>query len=104
MQNIPEVFRQLAIDQIKMGVEGSLEQAPGESDKQYEERSKSTQEQMDTLVTTLNELDEVTLGLSIDEGAQTYVPGPVVDRRRRERPRPSRWFRCRLRRRNSPAS
>ncbi len=74
VQNIPEVFRQLAIDQIKMGVEGSLEQAPGESDKQYEERSKSTQEQMDTLVTTLNELDEVTLGLSIDEGARrTYL-------------------------------
>jgi hypothetical protein len=74
VQNIPEVFRQLAIDQIKMGVEGSLEQSEGESDKQYEERSKSTQEQMDTLVTTLNELDEVTLGLSIDESARrTYL-------------------------------
>ena len=49
MQNITEVFRQLAIDQIRMGVEEDLEQAPGKSDKQYEERrSKSTQEQMDT--------------------------------------------------------
>ena len=73
VQNIPEVFRQLAIDQIKMGVEGSLEQTPGETDEQYEQRSKLTQQQMDTLVTTLNELDEVTLGLSIDESAKrTY--------------------------------
>ncbi|HEY4313022.1 MAG TPA: hypothetical protein VGN12_26455 [Pirellulales bacterium] len=74
VQNIPEVFRQLAIDQIKMGVEGSLEQGPDETDAQYEERSKMTQQQMDTLVTTLNELDEVTLGLQIDEGARrTYL-------------------------------
>jgi hypothetical protein len=74
VQNIPEVFRQLAIDQIKMGVEGSLEQAPGESDEQYEQRSKTTQQQLDTLVTTLNELDEVTVGLSIDEAARrTYL-------------------------------
>ena len=74
VQNIPEVFRQLAIDQIKMGVEGSLEQAPGESDEQFEQRSKMTQQQMDTMVTTLNELDELTLGLSIDEAARrTYL-------------------------------
>jgi hypothetical protein len=74
VQNIPEVFRQLAIDQIKMGVEGNLEQMAGESDEQYEQRSKMTQQQMDTLVTTLNELDEVTLGLSIDEAARrTYL-------------------------------
>ena len=70
VQNIPEVFRQLAIDQIKMGVEGSLEQQPGETDEQYEQRSKMTQQQMDTLVTTLNELDELTLGFSIDESAR----------------------------------
>lgn len=74
VQNIPEVFRQLAIDQIKMGVEGSLEQGADESDKEFEERSKMTQQQMDTLVTTLNELDELTLGLSIDESARrTYI-------------------------------
>lgn len=40
VQNIPEVFRQLAIDQIKMGVEGSLEQQPGETDEQYEHARK----------------------------------------------------------------
>ena len=35
---------------------------------------KTTQQQMDTLVTTLNELDELTLGLSIDEAARrTYL-------------------------------
>ncbi|MES1213469.1 MAG: hypothetical protein ABUL64_02690 [Singulisphaera sp.] len=74
VQNIPEVFRQLAIDQIKMGVEGSLEQGPDESDEDFEQRSKMTQQQMDTLVTTLNELDELTLGLSIDEAARrTYL-------------------------------
>ncbi len=83
VQNIPEVFRQLAIDQIKMGVEGSLEQGPDESDEQFEERSKMTQQQMDALVTTLNELDELTLGLSIDEAAPPDVPRPADDRRRR---------------------
>lgn len=70
IQNIPDVFRQLAIDQIKLGVEGSLEQGPDESDEQYQRRSKNTQQQMDTLVTTLNELDELMLGLAIDQSAR----------------------------------
>lgn len=67
IQNIPEVFRQLAIDQIKLGVEGSLEQAPGETDAAYEARSKVTQQQMDAMVTMINELDEVVLGAAIDQ-------------------------------------
>ncbi len=74
IQNIPEVFRQLAIDQIKLSVEGSLEQSPGESDAQYETRSKVTQQQMDAMVTMINELDEVMLGWAIDQpGRRTYL-------------------------------
>ena len=67
VQNIPEVFRQLAIDQIKMGVEGSLEQARGKRRAIRAAPRSRRKQQMDTLVTTLNELDEVTIGLSIDE-------------------------------------
>lgn len=74
IQNIPEVFRQLAIDQIKLGVEGNLEQAPGETDAAYEARSKTTQQQMDAMVTMINELDEVVLGWAIDQpGRRTFL-------------------------------
>jgi hypothetical protein len=74
IQNIPEVFRQLAIDQIKLGVEGNLEQSPGESDAAYEARSKATQQQMDAMVTMINELDEVVLGWAIDQpGRRTFL-------------------------------
>jgi hypothetical protein len=69
VQNIPEAFRQLAIDQIKLGVEGGLQQQPNETDQQYEMRSKLTEKQMDALATMINELNEVTLGFSIDQQA-----------------------------------
>ncbi len=70
VQNIPEAFRQLAIDQIKLGVEGGLQQQPNESDAQYELRSKLTEKQMDALATMINELNDVTIGFSIDQQAR----------------------------------
>ena len=73
VQNIPEAFRQLAIDQIKLGVEGGLDQLPNETDEQYETRSKLTEKQMDALATMINELNDVTLGFSIDQqGRKTF--------------------------------
>lgn len=70
VQNIPEAFRTLAIDQIKLGVEGGLQQLPNETDQQYEMRSKLTEKQMDALATMINELNEVTIGFSIDQEAR----------------------------------
>ena len=73
LQNIPIVFRQMAIDHFKMRMDDSLQQLPGETDAEYEQRSKMIQEQMDALVTTLNELDDMTFGFTIDEpGRRTF--------------------------------
>jgi hypothetical protein len=83
VQNIPEFFRQIAVDQIKLGVEGGLQQGPDESDEEYDARVKMTNQQMDQMVSMINDINELTVGLKIDEPAKqayldlgmTVVPG-----------------------------
>ena len=47
VQNIPEVYRSLAIDQLRMGVESGLGRMPDEDDKQYEARRAITEKQLE---------------------------------------------------------
>ena len=42
--NVPEMFRSLAIDQMRAGLERGLEQQPGEDDDTFEERRKAVQD------------------------------------------------------------
>ncbi len=66
IQNIPEVFRQLALEQIKVGMDENMPRLPDEGDAQFEMRTELMRSQLDSLTTLMEELDEVTFGVTID--------------------------------------
>jgi len=70
VQNIPEAYRQLAMQQLQAGMEAGLQPLPGESDEQFEQRKKMTGLQIEQLQRAINEIDELTLGLAIDAEQQ----------------------------------
>ena len=74
VQNIPEVYRSLAIDQLRMGVESGLGRGPDEGEAEYEARREITEKQLEVLTTAINDIDQITLGA-------------VARSRRQERPR-----------------
>ncbi|MBX7165838.1 MAG: hypothetical protein K1X74_05765 [Pirellulales bacterium] len=67
IQNIPEVFRQLAVEQIKLGMDEQLKKMPQESDAQYELRKQLTKDQLDKLTSQMDEMEQITFGVNIDE-------------------------------------
>jgi hypothetical protein len=67
---IPEMFRQMAIQGIRNGMEEGLQREADESDEQYEARKKLAQAQVDNFEQLLEEVDRFTLGLAIDENDQ----------------------------------
>lgn len=71
IQNVPEVFRTMIIDQLRVGVESGLQRQEGESDESYESRRKLVDSQIDGLTTAINDLDTLTLGLSLNPEAKT---------------------------------
>jgi hypothetical protein len=83
IQNIPEVYRSMAIDQLRMGVETGLGRLPNEGDTEYEARKKITEKQLETLTTAISDIDQLTLGAALDLEAKsghidlsvTAVPG-----------------------------
>lgn len=66
VQNIPEPFRELALAGLEQGVRDSLRQEEGESDEAFQQRKQLVEEQVQQFRTLINEMDQVTLGLSID--------------------------------------
>jgi len=83
VQNIPEPFRQMAIQQLQVGMESGMQQLPEESDEKFEARKEMTSAQIDQLKRAINEVNELTLGLKLDSEQQstfldlvyTAVPG-----------------------------
>src|SRR5690606_19590889 len=71
IQNVPEVFRTMLIDQLRVGVEAGLQRQEGESDESFESRRKLVESQIDGLTTAINDLDTLTLGLSLNPEAKT---------------------------------
>ena len=70
LQNIPEVFRQLAMDQIKAGVQAGLDKQPDEDEAQAEATKKFVQHQIDQMMAAFNEIDQVTIGWAIDSSGR----------------------------------
>ena len=74
VQNVPEMYRSMAIDQVRAGVEQGMAQQPDEDDETYSARKKVMEVQVDQMVTSINETKEVTLGWKIDrEQKMTFV-------------------------------
>jgi hypothetical protein len=95
VQNIPEIFRQLAIEQLKIGLEQGLTsdglqvpgldalpgggQLPGMdalpklTDEQQQLATAIARAQLDSLSESLNDIDNVTFGLQIDEKSGKFL-------------------------------
>jgi len=83
VQNIPAPFREMAIQQLQMGMESGMQQLSDESDEKFEARQEMAGFQIEQLKQAINEIDELTFGLSLDNEQQraildfvyTAVPG-----------------------------
>jgi hypothetical protein len=71
VQNVPEVFRTMLIDQLRAGVEAGLSRQTEETDDAYEARKKAVESQIDSLTKVINDLEQLTLGLAINPEAKT---------------------------------
>ncbi|MCG8448368.1 MAG: hypothetical protein MI725_02155 [Pirellulales bacterium] len=83
VQNVPEQFRQMAVEQLQAGMDAGMRKQAHESDEEFETRREISQLQIEQLKRAINELDELTMGLSLDGEQQrtfldfvyTAVPG-----------------------------
>ncbi|HEX3872198.1 MAG TPA: hypothetical protein VHV77_17255 [Pirellulales bacterium] len=83
VQNVPQQYRDLAIGEMKRGMQQGLQRRDDETDAQYNMRAKMMQEQLARLEQAIKELNEITLGWSIDSKGRralldlsiTAVPG-----------------------------
>ncbi|MEM9186098.1 MAG: hypothetical protein AAGB00_06320 [Planctomycetota bacterium] len=69
VQNIPAMFRELAISSLKQGLEEGLEQEPDETDDAFETRKRMAQLQFEQIETLVEQLDQITLGIGVNESA-----------------------------------
>jgi hypothetical protein len=74
MKDVPEMYRQFAVQALQAGMQQRIEQRGDESDEQYELRQKLAEAQMAQMMRTLNETDSITIGWAVDAAQQrTYV-------------------------------
>ena len=71
MQNIPELYRSLAIDQLRIGVEAGLGREEGETDEAFAARQKMVETQIEALTKAINDVDQLTLGVALDTTAKS---------------------------------
>ncbi len=71
VQNIPEVYRSMLIDQLRMGVEAGLSRQSDESDEAYAARQKMVETQIQALAKAINDVDQLTLGVALDTKAKS---------------------------------
>jgi hypothetical protein len=74
MPNIPEAFRQMAVEAMSSGANEALERNEDESDEEFAARQEQLQLQLDQLKQSFDEMDQVTIGIAVDSQQQrTYV-------------------------------
>ena len=66
VQNVPELYRSLFIDQLRAGVQSGLVRQPDESDEDFAARKKLVETQTEALTKVVNEIDQLTVGVAID--------------------------------------
>jgi hypothetical protein len=71
MQNLPEVYRSLLVDQLRGGVEAGLARQGDETDEAFAARKKLVTDQIDSLSKSVNEVDQLTVGLALDAKAKS---------------------------------
>lgn len=73
MQNVPELYRNVFIEQVRTGIEMSLEQEPGESDEDFAARKEQINKQLQDLNRMFTDVEDLTIGWNVDATQQgTY--------------------------------
>ena len=74
VKNVPEMYRQFALQAMQAGVQQGMKKKEDESDEQYAERQKMTEAQMEQMAQMINEIDSLTFGWAVDSQQQrTYL-------------------------------
>lgn len=74
VQNVPQPYREMFVQQMQQALSQGLMQLPEETAEAYEARKKIALSQVEQLQRLVNELDEFTLGLALDgEKQSTYL-------------------------------
>ncbi len=74
LQNLPADLKKMAADQIRMGFENNLENAPETPGFDRELMEKVNRNAMENFIRMLDELEEITIGFNIDApGQRTYI-------------------------------
>ena len=66
VQNIPEAYRQMAVQQLEMGMQAGMRRMPEETDEQFAARKEMTALQIEQLKQLINDIDQFTIGLALD--------------------------------------
>lgn len=89
VKNIPDVYRQFAMQAMKAGMQQGMKKLPSESDEQFAERQKMAEGQMAQMSRMINEIDTVKVGWAVDPQKQRtfldftyqFVPGSKMAER-----------------------
>jgi hypothetical protein len=78
ISNVPDVYKQLALNALGAGVNAQLTQLPNESDGQFQLRKSLAENQIKQMQTLINEVDQLTIGWNTDPQAKsTYIETTV---------------------------
>jgi hypothetical protein len=74
VQNIPEPYRQMAIQQLRAGMEAGMKRKEDETDEQYNARTALANSQVEQLERMIKEIDQFTFGMAVDGKEQrTFI-------------------------------
>ena len=74
VQNIPEEFRQMAVGELRKGLEAGMVQGPDESDEDFKIRKQAGEASVKQMERMINEIATITIGWTVDmESKQTYI-------------------------------
>jgi hypothetical protein len=81
VKDVPEMYRQFAIQAMQAGMQQQLVKKDDESDEQFESRQQMAQAQIEQVERMINEFDSLTIGWAADATAQrTYLDFSYVFR------------------------
>jgi hypothetical protein len=83
VRNVPEMYREFAVNAMQAGMQQQMKQKEGESDEAYAQREKLAEAQLEQMKQMINEIDNVRFGIAADSKGQrayadfiyAFVPG-----------------------------
>jgi hypothetical protein len=70
VRNVPEMYRQFALQAMQAGAQQGLKKKENESDEEYAKRQKTTEAQMEQMSRMINEIDSLKFGWAVNSKEQ----------------------------------